>query len=83
MATDYPTLAVTRAIPFILEVHDPNTDKGTALQKICDHLGISPKNSLVFGDGENDVSMFKKGGYSVAMANGMEVREKILVLVVS
>jgi len=39
-ATSYPEFGVTRAIPFILEIHDPHTNKGTALQTICDRLGI-------------------------------------------
>jgi len=72
-ATTAPTLGITRAIPFILEVHDPHTNKGTALSKICQHLNLSSKNALVFGDGENDIAMFREAGYSVAMANGMAV----------
>lgn len=75
LAAQYPEFGVTRAIPFILEIHDPATNKGTALQTICDRLSISPRNCLVFGDGENDIAMFRKAGYSVAMANGMEVSE--------
>jgi hydroxymethylpyrimidine pyrophosphatase-like HAD family hydrolase len=73
LAAKYPTLGITRAIPFILEVHDPHTNKGTALSKICQHLNLSSKNALVFGDGENDIAMFREAGYSVAMANGMAV----------
>lgn len=72
LRTSYPQLGLTRAIPFILELHDPHTNKGTALNFICKELGISPKNCLVFGDGENDVAMFQAAGYSVAMGNGME-----------
>lgn len=71
LRTSYPQLGLTRAIPFILELHDPHTNKGTALNFICDKLNISPKNCLVFGDGENDVAMFQAAGYSVAMGNGM------------
>jgi hydroxymethylpyrimidine pyrophosphatase-like HAD family hydrolase len=68
----YPDLGLTRAIPFILELHDPYTNKGTALRFICEKLNVSPGNCLVFGDGENDVAMFKAAGYSVAMGNGMQ-----------
>lgn len=75
LKTSYPQLGLTRAIPFILELHDPHTNKGTALRYICENLGISPKNCLVFGDGENDVAMFQAAGYSVGMGNGM-VRAK-------
>ena len=72
LRTSYPDLGLTRAIPFILELHDPHTDKGTALQYICDSLGLKTENAMVFGDGENDVAMFRKAGYSVAMGNGMQ-----------
>jgi hydroxymethylpyrimidine pyrophosphatase-like HAD family hydrolase len=71
LTTSYPQLGLTRAIPFILELHDPHTNKGTALHFICEQLGISPKNCIAFGDGENDVAMFKAAGYSVGMGNGM------------
>lgn len=71
LKTSYPQLGLTRAIPFILELHDPHTNKGTALDFICRNLGISQKNCLVFGDGENDVAMFQAAGYSVGMGNGM------------
>lgn len=67
----YPQLGLTRAIPFILELHDPHTNKGTALRFICDRLGLQEQNCLVFGDGENDIAMFNTAGYSVAMGNGM------------
>lgn len=78
LGRSYPALGITRAIPFILELHDPATNKGTALEAICKHLGLSAKKSIVFGDGENDVAMFRVAGYSVAMSNGMEVRTSIL-----
>jgi len=76
LAKDYPTLGLTRAIPFILELHDPHTNKGTALSYICKDLGIQEKNCLVFGDGENDVAMFRVAGYSCAMGNAMEAAKR-------
>ena len=30
-----------------------------------------PKQVLAFGDGENDIDMFQKAGFSVAMGNAM------------
>ena len=77
LAQDYPSLGLTRAIPFILELHDPNTNKGTALSHICKDLGISERNCLVFGDGENDVAMFRVAGYSCAMGNAMEAAKLV------
>lgn len=43
--------------------------KGSALEQISAHLGISPRDILVFGDNDNDVSMFRCAGDSYAMAD--------------
>ncbi len=47
-------------------------NKGNALLRIAEHLGILRDEIVVFGDGENDLSMFRAAGYSVAMGNAME-----------
>jgi hydroxymethylpyrimidine pyrophosphatase-like HAD family hydrolase len=48
------------------------TTKAHALQKLTDHLGLTPENVVVFGDGENDISMFQWAGHSYAMPHGWE-----------
>lgn len=45
--------------------------KGRSLQKLCASLNILPEEVLVFGDGENDVSMFSLFPNSVAMATAL------------
>lgn len=72
LASQFPGVGLTRAIPFILELHDPHINKGTSLTHICNDLGIEPKNAITFGDGENDVSMFRVAQWSVAMGNAMQ-----------
>lgn len=47
-----------------------DVDKGSALDVLVKHLGISPRDVAVFGDGENDIPMFKWAGTSVAMGHG-------------
>lgn len=44
--------------------------KGTALQWLCDHLGVDPSQVVAFGDGENDKEMLRFAGIGVAMDNG-------------
>jgi len=39
---------------------------------VCDHLGISPKNAVAFGDSPNDLSMFETVGFAVAMGNATD-----------
>jgi hydroxymethylpyrimidine pyrophosphatase-like HAD family hydrolase len=50
----------------------PSVHKGEALRQICESLGtVTPEQGLAFGDGENDIDMFRTAGYSVAMGNAM------------
>lgn len=44
--------------------------KGTALEKLCQHLGIAADEVMAFGDGNNDVEMLRWAGLSFAMENG-------------
>ena len=44
-------------------------DKGTALTAVCQALGIRKEDSFAFGDGENDLCMFKAAGHGIAMGN--------------
>lgn len=42
--------------------------KGTALEILASHLGISTREMVVFGDNENDISMLKKAGISYVVS---------------
>jgi len=52
-----------------VDISHPNAHKGYALQKIQRQLGISPYETLVFGDYNNDLEMMALSDYSFAMAN--------------
>lgn len=43
--------------------------KGQGLIKIAEALNITCNQIMVFGDNYNDISMFKKAGYAIAMGN--------------
>ncbi len=47
-------------------------DKGIALDKACDHLGIATTSVLAFGDAHNDIAMFSKAGHAVAMGQAAD-----------
>lgn len=51
-------------------------DKGLAIQKLLSILGIDKENSYAFGDGFNDICMFKAVGNAIAMGNGVEEAKK-------
>lgn len=52
------------------------TSKGNALNRLQKQLGISPEETMVFGDNMNDISMLKQAKYSYAVANAREELKK-------
>lgn len=52
-----------------LEITKNGTDKGTALELLCNRLQIGLDEVIAFGDGENDLQFLEKAGTAVAMAN--------------
>ncbi len=47
----------------------PNANKGSALEGLLKHLGLSPEDGVAFGDQYNDVEMLEVAGTSYAMAS--------------
>ncbi|MEG0658254.1 Cof-type HAD-IIB family hydrolase [Anaerorhabdus sp.] len=47
-------------------------NKGNTILKLAEKLGITSDEIIVFGDGENDLTMFNAVKYPVAMGNAME-----------
>lgn len=54
------------------EITDLAADKGQALHSLCAHLGITPAQTVAFGDGGNDDELLEAAGTGVAMANGLD-----------
>lgn len=63
--------------PYFLEVLPANCGKGQAVNFLADHLGISRKETIGFGDSMNDEDMIRECGYGVAMCNGFEEIKKL------
>lgn len=63
---------VTSSIPENLEMNNYNANKGYALKKLCEIMGIGENEVMAFGDSGNDCEMLKIAGYSYAMANAWE-----------
>lgn len=51
------------------DIANIESNKGNAIQKFCEKLNIDLKETIVIGDGENDIPMFKIAGYNVVMRN--------------
>ena len=52
-----------------LEFVLPHTTKGTAVEALAKHWGLSPDEVMSLGDSENDLSMLRFAGAGVAMGN--------------
>ena len=47
----------------------PGINKGQAVKLLQESLGISPKETMVFGDQMNDIEMLQQAYYSFAVGN--------------
>ena len=54
-----------------LDVLRGDVNKGNAVAFLQDALGITPEETMVFGDQNNDVEMMSRGRYSCAVANAV------------
>ncbi|KAI5669171.1 hypothetical protein M9H77_19024 [Catharanthus roseus] len=63
---------VVQAVADMLEIVPPGTSKGSGVKLLLDHLGVSPKEVMAIGDGENDVEMLELASLGVALSNGSE-----------
>ncbi len=72
-----------RSTPIIFEILPKDTNKGTSLIWLANHLGISKDDIGVIGDALNDLSMFEIAETKIAMANAHEKIKKMSDIIVS
>jgi len=65
-------LLITSSHSNNVEINAANVSKGAALLKLAPILGVDLKESMAIGDSFNDVSMFNRVGFPVAMGNAKE-----------
>lgn len=53
--------------------------KGTGVKFLQEHLGITPEETMVFGDNENDVSMLLCARYSCAVSGALPAAKRAAV----
>jgi Cof subfamily protein (haloacid dehalogenase superfamily) len=59
-----------------LTILHPLSDKAHGLEKVHEYLNLDPHNTTVFGDGLNDLGMFKLAGTAVAVNNALDSVKK-------
>jgi hydroxymethylpyrimidine pyrophosphatase-like HAD family hydrolase len=57
---------------YYLEAMPKNISKGDALKTLAEHSQLPLANSMAFGDGFNDVEMFRTVTHPVVMENASE-----------
>lgn len=65
-----------RSQAYYLDITAIEADKGKALARLAQRLGISLEQTAALGDGHNDMAMFREAGLAIAMGQAAEdVRE--------
>ncbi|KAL6216517.1 hypothetical protein ACLB2K_009740 [Fragaria x ananassa] len=73
--------AVVQAQPDMLEIVPPGTSKGSGVKLLLDHLGVTPKEIMAIGDGENDIEMLELASLGIALSNGSEKTKAVANLI--
>jgi Cof subfamily protein (haloacid dehalogenase superfamily) len=61
--------SATRSQPYYLDVTNQGANKGAVVEFLSGHLNIPTAEIATLGDSPNDVLMFKRSGFSIAMGN--------------
>lgn len=61
--------SAARSQPYYLDVTHPQANKGAVVATLSKILNVPPAQIVTFGDMPNDVLMFSKSGFSIAMGN--------------
>ncbi len=71
------SVSAARSQPYYLDVTHPKANKGEVIATLSRLMGVRPEEIATLGDMPNDVLMFDKSGFSVAMGNASdEVKAK-------
>jgi len=61
----------TSGAPFV-EITAAESHKGIGVEKTAAKLGFNASDTIVFGDNQNDLPMFRWAGHAVAMGNALD-----------
>ena len=64
--------SATRSEPHFLDVTHPEANKGAVVLTLAKRLNITPEQVVTIGDMPNDVMMFEKSSFSIAMGNASD-----------
>jgi Cof subfamily protein (haloacid dehalogenase superfamily) len=61
------TATVQRSHPYYLDVTHANANKGDGVEALCRRIGVDLRRTAVIGDMFNDMAMFARAGFAIAM----------------
>jgi len=59
------------------DVIPANGGKGTGVQKVLEHYGLTRTEAMALGDGNNDIEMLETVGTGIAMGNGSDALKAV------
>jgi len=62
-------MLVVRSGKYFFDILNIKASKGNALKNIMKRLNISKNEVISFGDSQNDISLFRESGFSIAVKN--------------
>ena len=77
----FPDIRITASTRNNLELNIASANKGRALGRLAEHLGLTLANCMAFGDGLNDLTMVEAAGVGVAMANAVDEVKRVAKVV--
>src|SRR5580700_2875726 len=66
------SVTASRSQPYYLDITHKDANKGAVVEYLSRHLGVPDEEIATIGDQPNDVVMFKRSGFSIAMGNASE-----------
>ena len=74
-------LNIIRSLPRLCEILHPETGKHRALARLCRHLGVPQRETVVFANGHEDARMVRWAGLGVAVGDAdsevLEVADRV------
>lgn len=68
----FPDLYITSSFFHLLELSSPNSGKSNALRWVLEQLGLTPEETVAFGNADNDIDMIQLAGVGIAVADATE-----------
>ena len=68
----FPDLYITSSFFHLLELSSPHSGKRKALGWVLNQLGLTPEETMAFGNADNDIDMIQMAGIGVAVADATE-----------